>query len=553
VIDLHSYETQCLTGSYSRAAVSIIFPKIRTLILLEICPRNRRPSKDSKEIFARPEVFLYIMEILSIFSLLGQIYPQLLWILLGGIFSYSTVYMLYNLYFHPLAGFPGPWWAAVSHAHEFYFDVVLHGLYFKQIEKMHEKYGTLYLFIIYKSSFPNLRFNARIGPIIRINPREIHINDPHFYNQIYINTLQKRNKDPKHVTFGSVPLSMVSTIDHDHHRFRRSILSNFFSRQSVLRLESLIESKVDKVVQRFREISDEGKTIDIHYAFIAFASDVVSHYAYGEAFGNLEDPEFNGTVHKSIAGIMNTTHVARFFPFLFPLLQRMPLAIAKRLNTGLGAILEYRRYMNEFASKVLESNNASSKGGFQEKIGRGTVFEALASPDIPEEERTPERIEDEAWLVSVAASETVARTLTVLAYFVFHGDRERRVLKKLRDELRGVMQTVDIEPTLGQLETLPYLVSMNVLYKIVAYMTFKTAVIKEALRMSFGPVSRLPRISPIDPVVYGEWVIPPGVSSFTISTVPFFYYATHLLLESNELQRLPTELKSHNVSPTSSF
>ena len=88
------------------------------------------------------------MEIASIFSALGQLFLQLLWTLLGSIVSYSIGYMLYNLYFHPLAGFPGPWWAAVLHVHEFYFDVILHGVYFKQIEKMHEKYGTLYLPII---------------------------------------------------------------------------------------------------------------------------------------------------------------------------------------------------------------------------------------------------------------------------------------------------------------------------------------------------------------------------------------------------------------------
>ena len=48
---------------------------------------------------------------------------------------------IYNIYFHPLAGFPGPWWVGGSYLAEFYYDVVQGGLYFKKIEELHETYG----------------------------------------------------------------------------------------------------------------------------------------------------------------------------------------------------------------------------------------------------------------------------------------------------------------------------------------------------------------------------------------------------------------------------
>lgn len=48
---------------------------------------------------------------------------------------------MYNLCFHKLAGFPGPWWAAISHLAEFYYDVVQGGLYYRKIVEMHEAYG----------------------------------------------------------------------------------------------------------------------------------------------------------------------------------------------------------------------------------------------------------------------------------------------------------------------------------------------------------------------------------------------------------------------------
>lgn len=41
------------------------------------------------------------------------------------------------------------------------------------------------------------------------------------------------------------------------------------------------------------------------------------------------------------------------------------------------------------------------------------------------------------------------------------------------------------------------------------------AVVNEALRLNHGAIGRLPRVSN-DPVRYGEWVIPAGVSAVDI-------------------------------------
>ena len=46
----------------------------------------------------------------------------------------------------------------------------------------------------------------------------------------------------------------------------------------------------------------------------------------------------------------------------------------------------------------------------------------------------------------------------------------------------------------------------------------KTAIIKESLRIGENILTRLPLISPIKPLIYQDWTIPPGVSTTSKDT-----------------------------------
>jgi hypothetical protein len=54
---------------------------------------------------------------------------------------YTGCLVIYRLFFSPIAKFPGPWLAAVTHYYEFYYNWWLQGKYIYKIEELHEKYG----------------------------------------------------------------------------------------------------------------------------------------------------------------------------------------------------------------------------------------------------------------------------------------------------------------------------------------------------------------------------------------------------------------------------
>ncbi|KAL9570062.1 hypothetical protein ACKAV7_005783, partial [Fusarium commune] len=78
-----------------------------------------------------------------------------------GLFTiYWLCMVFYRLFLHPLRNVPGPKIAAATSWYEFYQDVILDGHYIKDYPRLHEKYG----------------------PIVRMSPNRVHINDPNFYH-----------------------------------------------------------------------------------------------------------------------------------------------------------------------------------------------------------------------------------------------------------------------------------------------------------------------------------------------------------------------------------
>ncbi|KAJ5296670.1 uncharacterized protein N7443_007563 [Penicillium atrosanguineum] len=379
-------------------------------------------------------------------------------VLLALSISYLVSTTLYNLFFHPLHNFPGPKLAAATHIYEFYFDCIKSGKFIWEIQRMHEIYG----------------------PIVRINPREIHIKDPSYFAEIYSNGIQE--KDPFMINVAPSPGSSFATIDHNLHRFRRAIVNPFFSKQAVVKMEHIVQDKVDRAAKRLEQAKNNGTVIKTDALFSALTGDVICHYTYGESSGMLETKDMQNEFRDAVTGASVFCHFMRFFPVLVSLLESMPWFI-------LWLQPMYKGYFD--MERKIKEQSVNALQNAEKEQGSRTIFHALSDPSLPAEERTPIRLKNEAMTIVGAGTETTARVLTVGS---FHLYRDGTMVRRLRDELRTVMPDPTSKASWGQLEKLPYL----------------TAVISESLRLAHSTTLRFPRVAPNKTRMYKNYIIPPG-------------------------------------------
>ncbi|KAF2808737.1 oxoglutarate/iron-dependent oxygenase [Mytilinidion resinicola] len=418
---------------------------------------------------------------------LGQHWQAVLFAILAAVVLTKAIS---RLYFHPLANIPGPKLAAVTWLYEFYYDIIKGGQGVFQLKKLHERYG----------------------PIIRITPNEVHVNDPNLIDVVYPGGGKKVNKDPYFVGSFGVPESSLLTVEHDLHRTRRGALNRFFSKSSVRESEPFIQDAAQRFCLRLEENSGNGP-VTLSAATSSFSTDVINEHNFGFRSNYLDGVNFKPNLQNALDGLSNSLQLMKQLPWLHVLMRMVPHSLFIRLNPDMADYFAHENRVRQRRDEVITRIK-------NEKLSEHhTIFDELLRGTLPEEEKRPERVFQEGLVAVSAASETTAWTLTV---GLFHVLNQPEVLSKLRAELESNIPDASELPPLSVLEQLPYL----------------SATVHEALRRSYGVASRLPRIQP-DHSVYlhshvtnpatgvekeVDYAVPPGyavsMSSVLVHTNP---------------------------------
>ncbi|KAK7959437.1 benzoate 4-monooxygenase cytochrome P450 [Apiospora aurea] len=391
-------------------------------------------------------------------------------LLLGAYLHYWFFKVIYRLYFHPLASFPGPKLAGATYLYEAYYDLYPHKLrYLWQIEKLHQQYG----------------------PIVRINPAHLHIHDPDFLDAIYSSgNRHKRNRDAwfyRSEKNGPLGWSLFQTVDHDVHRLRRAALSPFFSKRNIHALEGLVRGKIDELIERFDAAHRTGEVVPLLHATGALTMDIISVYAYGKDVHKLQQPDWAGEELESYSKLSQLGPFGRHFAWVSKMvLVMLPMSMVERISPAAALIPRNRAFFKGLIQDALADEGSAGK----EKASHRTIFQDIVQSNLPASEKAPARLSAEANLLQIAGTETTARTLAVLIFYLVYSPT---VLERLRSELKLYTEP-GIDMHLADLEALPYF----------------SAVITEGIRICHVVSSRMPRYAPDEEIKYGKWVIPAG-------------------------------------------
>lgn len=282
------------------------------------------------------------------------------------------------------------------------------------------------------------------------------------------------------------PDAILATVDHDVHRRRRNAYDKYFSKQSIRNYSDVIQAAVDKLCVRMRQISDSGNPVNLWHVYSAMTGDIVTGYCFPEAYGLLDEPDCGTDLHNMFASTVANVHLLKHFPFILPLMSKLPQQVTAFFLPGLAHTFRWQR---KWAQQIDEIKNSTDDG--KARGGKPSVFRTLLDSDLPAYDKSVSRLMEDAQILVGGGVVTTTMALALASYYILS---DERVLKTLTDELAEAIPEPAHPLPLVELEKLEYL----------------TATTLETLRFSPGAMHRLQRISPSQPLHYHDKIIPAG-------------------------------------------
>ncbi|KAL8920044.1 MAG: hypothetical protein Q9172_004674 [Xanthocarpia lactea] len=377
--------------------------------------------------------------------------------------AYAAALVLYRLFLHPLAKFPGPKIAAATKWYEFYHDCVKGGggLFSYEIDRMHDRYafGTVDHYI-------------------------------HRQRRAAVKTFVSKKTVQ---TFQSSICSTVELLCREFNHFAATgetfECGTYFLSWATDSVAKYLENSTYGLLDDARRRQDWQETI----AQVVELTPLVKQF-----------PFFMPFVLKVPGWLMQ---------ILSPKMNRV-LLMHKRMRSTARQYLSLHTSAAKQATGAEKSNHASNS-----KID---AYRAILSSTLPEIDKQPDRVAQEVLTLLVGGSAT---TMRVMLRIVYHVNSTPGVLSRLSKTLDAVMTTPTTNPELEVLEKQEYLathISVNLSRGILQLMGSweclkQVAVVKESLRIATALTARLPLVSPSKTLLYAqddgtEWVIPAGVS-----------------------------------------
>ncbi|CAI6236518.1 unnamed protein product [Periconia digitata] len=339
------------------------------------------------------------------------------------LFGYFLSRTIYNLFFHPLAKIPGPFFAKISRFPGFY----------------HAIKGDRHLWI--------WQCHQIYGDKIRVQPNQVLFLSQQAHRDIYNYKANVRRAKTYEAWKTTEDPNTGLTVDPAAHARKRKVLNQAFTGESVKHAASFAiehtDRWIDLLVKDEDIVTEDGwsklRNMSDWTNYIIF--DILGDICFGRSF-EIKEPGPNPI--RAIPDLVLHNAVIFYAILQSPLVEFVVWAKPKGLDNILNMIAPpelktYYDFINDSVARRIKEENESTE---DERSARRDMFHYLCKvrDPITAKPYSEDTLKGEALLLVVAGSDT---TSTILSAFWFYISRNKSVYTRLVNEIRSTFASSD--------------------------------------------------------------------------------------------------------------
>ncbi|KAI1879080.1 hypothetical protein JX265_003257 [Neoarthrinium moseri] len=308
-------------------------------------------------------------------------------------------YLVYQRYFHPLACYPGPFWASITDLWQVYQFWTLRQPY--TLTELHERYGSF----------------------VRYGPDKLSITAEEVVPLVYQKGGRLMPKTEFYDAYGANIPNVFGMRDENAHSTRRRLMAHSFSIATVKGMEQYLDTNIAIMRQKIAKYASEQQAFDLCQVLHYYTIDVLGELAFGQSFhAQINDDE------KSVPPVVEHSWLAAItgaWPMMTAILKRWLPFIPQ---PGLQKLFRGRADCAKLAARNVQRNLGEQRVTEQayEKAPpsqeRRDIITSLIKATDPQTGKhlAQKDLESEAFGFIIAGTHTTSATTSLLFYHLLH-------------------------------------------------------------------------------------------------------------------------------------
>ncbi|KAH6874059.1 putative benzoate 4-monooxygenase cytochrome P450 [Thelonectria olida] len=304
-----------------------------------------------------------------------------------------VAYVIYQRFFHPLAAYPGPFWASITDLWQVSQFLSLNQPYY--LTELHAKHG----------------------PFVRYGPDKLSITAEEAVPIIYQKGGKSMPKTEFYDAYGAKIPNVFGMRDENMHSIRRRHMSHSFSMSYVKGMELYLDDNIKILRQKIAGFAERGEVFDLKKLLHYYTIDVLGELAFSQSFGvQVSDDESRvpPVVEHSLLGAVTGAWPA--------MTQTLRTWLPQVPHAGLQALLKGRADCAKLAAECVQRRVENLEGVKDSGGQRKDILTNLILATHPDtgERLAQSDLEAEAFGFIIAGTHTTSATTTLLLYHLLH-------------------------------------------------------------------------------------------------------------------------------------